>query len=198
MSSTKLDNFINLIKKEEKYLSDLDKEKLIAEANDDNLEFMKKKTLHRMSINANKRCLHCGELIKLKTFIVKLDRMKFCKTECNTEYYNNSRRKNTYVTCTLCGKDFIKKRGPTKKCPDCIAKLKAEAELAKKNIKKVDATNNSILTREMRHDNIMTEFTIRQGNIYDMASKNFFKACTMQIKLDEDIAKYNFERMTRP
>lgn len=197
MPSTKLDNFINLIKKEEKYLSDLDKEKLIAEANDYNLEFMKKKTLHRMSINANKRCLHCGELIKLKNFIVKLDRMKFCKPECNMGYYNVSRRKNTYINCTLSGNDFIKKQG-TKKCQDCIDKLKAEAELEKKNIKKVDATNNSILTREMRHDNIMTEFTIRQGNIYAMASKNFFKACTMQIKLDEDIAKYKFERMSRP
>ena len=196
MPSTKLTNYINLVNKEDKYLTDIDKEKLLAEVNEDNLEYMKKKTLHRMTVNADKKCLHCGERIVLKNFIAKLDRMKFCKPECNMQHYNNSRRKASTLVCSLCGSSFLRVQGSAKSCPECIDKLKAEDELEKSNKAKVLKQHDTILTREMKHENILAQFKIRQGNIYSLAEKNFFEACTMQIQLDADIAKYNFERMT--
>jgi hypothetical protein len=96
----------------------------------------------------------------------------------------------------LCGSSFLRVQGSAKRCPECIAKLKAEVELEKSNKSKVLKQHDTILTREMKHENILAQFKIRQGNIYAMAEKNFFEACTMQIRLDADIAKYNFERMT--
>jgi predicted RNA-binding Zn-ribbon protein involved in translation (DUF1610 family) len=157
---------------------------------------MKKKTLHRMTVNADKKCIHCGESIVLKNFIAKLDRLKFCKPECGIQHYNNSRRKESTIVCSLCGSSFLRVQGSAKRCPECIAKLKAEVELEKSNKSKVLKQHDTILTREMKHENILAQFKIRQGNIYAMAEKNFFEACTMQIRLDADIAKYNFERMT--
>ena len=176
MSSTKLTNYINLIKKEEKYLSDLDKERLLAEVNEYNLEYMKKKTLHRMTVNADKKCIHCGESIVLKNFIAKLDRMKFCKPECSMQYYNNSRRKESIIVCSLCGSSFLRVQRSAKRCPECVAKLKAAVELEKSNKAKVSKQHDTILTREMKHENILAQFKIRQGNIYAMAEKNFFEA----------------------
>lgn len=195
MTSTKLTNYINLINREDKYLTASDKERLLAEVNEDNLEYMKKKTLHRITVNADKKCLHCGERIVLKNFVVKLDRMKFCKHKCSMQYYNDSRRKESTIVCSLCCSSFVRLQGSAKRCPECVAKIKAEVELEKSNKTKVLKQHDTILTREMKHENILAQFKIRQGNIYTLAEKNFFKACTMQIQLDVDIAKYDFERM---
>ena len=76
-----------------------------------------------------------------------------------------------------------------------VAVLATINPIEQSNKAKVLKQHDTILTREMKHENILAQFKIRQGNIYSLAEKNFFEACTMQIQLDADIAKYNFERM---
>ncbi len=84
---------------------------------------------HR-SPHKEKVCAVCG-----KTFTAKTENQKTCSTECSSKLANVRRRKSwrrhykprgAIVRCETCGKEFQRKNGAAKNCPECRAKLKAE------------------------------------------------------------------------
>lgn len=207
----RLYNAKNNIKKDND-LRDDQKVELLESITKDNIDEIIMKKRHMTLENIDFICLYCGEKFIPNLNIKNFKMQKFCCIKHQETYLNRSRSEyhvGDTKQCIECGKDFVITNGKHKLCPECskdskkiymkrykeILKSKkppkepkpSKIKIPKEKIvkEKVVRIKKVLTEEEIAKKKLITNFKRRQTKIDGM--DNFFKACTLQLKLNEDI-----------
>lgn len=187
-------------------LRDEQKVELLESITEDNIDEIIMKKRHMTLENVDFICLYCGEKFVPNLNIKNFKMQKFCCIK-HQEIYLNRARSEYHIgdtkQCTECGKDFVITNGKHKLCPECSVdskkiymkrykeilkstkppKIKIQKEKVVKE--KVVRVKKVLSEEEINKKKLISNFKRRQSRIDGM--DNFFKACTLQLKLNEDI-----------